>query len=94
MFWGVLMLSALQGFSLLLMTLQKRQMLSSFCFFCAVNELNFNTLHCEIFAMVVVDDQSSNSLEKGYPVKWFIDFQILSAVIILSLHTENVLMCE
>ena len=59
-----------------------------------MNELNFNTLHCKIFAMVVVDDQSSNSLEKGYLVKWFIDFQILSAVIILSLHTENVLMCE
>ena len=94
MLWGVLMMSALQGFSLLLMTLQKRQMLSSFCFFCAVNELNFNTLHCEIFAIVVAYDQSSNSLEKGYPVKWFIDFQILSAVIILSLHTENVLMCE
>ena len=57
--WGVLMMSALQGFSLLLMTLQKRQMLSSFCFFYAVNKLNFNTLPCEIFAMVVANDQSS-----------------------------------
>ena len=88
---GCAQLSALQGFSLLLMTLQKRQMLSSFCFFFAVNEFNFNTLHCEIFAMVVAIDQSSNSLEQGYSVKWFI---ILSAVIILPLHTENVLMCE